>query len=206
MIEAKIAWADTTTGIFLGMPNANTREFLQGHPADVAPLLLGWRLATQMDGVLTEVVIEEVEAYASAADAASHSHRGPTMRNKPMYGPPGTLYVYLNYGMHYLMNVIVGLEGTPHAVLLRGGTPLKGIEEMQRRRGRSDSLTSGPGRLTQALGVTLAHNDTSTLSGPVRLLPPLAEGFVPYLSTPRIGISKATELPWRFLALESGQD
>lgn len=203
---ARIAWVDTTTGIFLGMPTANTREFLQGHPADVAPLLLGWRLATQIDGVLTEVVIDEVEAYASDADAASHSHRGPTMRNKPMYGPPGTLYVYLNYGMHYLMNVVVGLEETPHAVLLRGGTPLTGIEEMQRRRGRADSLTSGPGRLTQALGVTLAHNDTSTLSGPVRLLPPLADSFVPYLSTPRIGISKATKLPWRFLALESDQD
>lgn len=206
MIEARIAWVDTTTGIFLGMPHANTPKFLEGHPAEVAPLLLGWRVATKIDGILTEVVIDEVEAYASTEDAASHSHRGPTTRNKPMYGPPGTLYVYLNYGMHYLMNVVVGLEETPHAVLLRGGTPLKGIEEMKRRRGRSDSLTGGPGRLTQALGVTHAHNDTSLFSGPVRLLPPLADGFVPYLSAPRIGISRATELAWRFLALESDQD
>ena len=122
-----------------------------------------------------------------------------------MYGPPGTLYVYLNYGMHHLMNVVVGTEETPHAVLLRGGTPLEGVEEMERRRGRHESLTVGPGRLTQALGVTLAHNDTSLLSGPVRLLPPLVDGFVPYLSTPRIGISKATDLPWRFLALETDQ-
>ena len=114
-----------------------------------------------------------------------------------MYGEPGTLYVYLNYGIHFLMNVVVGPPGTPHAVLLRGGTPTVGLNTMQARRGRSTDTANGPGKLTQALGVTLAHNATSLLDGPVHLLSPLSPAR-PYVETKRIGISKATNFLWRY--------
>ncbi len=172
-------------------------ELLSEYVTDVAPQLLGYRVRTGFGGAETEVIISEVEAYASHEDPASHSFSGPTPRNQPMYGEPGTLYVYLNYGIHFLMNVVVGPPGTPHAVLLRGGTPTVGLNTMQARRGRSTDTANGPGKLTQALGVTLTHNATSLLDGPVRLLSPLSPAR-PYVATKRIGISKATNFLWRY--------
>lgn len=163
-----------------------------------APGLLGWRLRTELGGEPTEVVLNEVEAYAGFDDPASHAYRGETKRNRAMFGPPGTVYVYRSYGIHWCMNVVVGDTGTPHAVLLRGGHPSEGTEVMRRRRGRGDHLADGPGKLTQALGVSGEHDGSSVFEGPVQLLP--GDRAPQVISTPRIGISKAAERPWRYLA------
>lgn len=162
--------------------------------------LLGWRLRTEFDGLPTEVVLNEVEAYAGFDDPASHAYRGETPRNRSMFGPPGIWYVYRSYGIHWCMNAVIGEPGLPHAVLLRGGIPVEGIEIMEERRGRGDHLADGPGKLTQALGVTGEHDGTSLAHGPVRLL--RGENPVKVTATPRIGISTARERLWRFLALE----
>jgi DNA-3-methyladenine glycosylase len=164
---------------------------------EAAPLLLGRRLETRIDGVLTAVVLTEVEAYMGADDPASHAYRGPTDRNGAMFGPPGTLYVYRSYGIHWCMNVTCGSEGVPMAVLLRGGVIVDGHDEIERRRGRSDHLTDGPGKLCQALAVTGHDDGTSVLEGPIRLGDRVVDGEV--VTTPRIGISRATERPWRFV-------
>jgi DNA-3-methyladenine glycosylase len=172
---------------------------LQGSVLDVARRLLGMRLRTEIEHEPTEVTLTEVEAYAGTDDPASHAYRGRTRRNASMFGPPGTLYVYRSYGIHWCMNVVTGPPGLPHAVLLRGGRPSEGRAVMERRRGRSDHLADGPGKLTQALGVEGAMDGTSVVDGPVRLLPgePDATGIV--RATPRIGISHAVENPWRFV-------
>lgn len=175
-------------------------QLLEGDPVAVAPRLLGMRLRSRFGGVVTEVVLDEVEAYAGESDPASHTASGPTTRNRPMYGPPGTLYVYRSYGLHWCMNVVTLATGEPGAVLLRGGVPVRGSAEMARRRGRSDHLADGPGKLCAALGVTGVHNATSVLTGPVRLLD-RTEPAPPYTATPRIGISRAVDRPWRFVAV-----
>ena len=167
-----------------------------------AEQLLGWRLRTEFDGEATEVSLSEVEAYAGYDDPASHAFNGETKRNRSLFAPPGTLYVYLSYGIHWCMNVVVGDEGTPNAVLLRGGVPVVGADVMERRRGRADHLADGPGKLTQALGVTDAHDGSSLSDGPVLLTPAQPPDGWTILTTPRIGISKAVDRPWRF-ALES---
>lgn len=166
---------------------------------DAARALLGMRLRTRFADIVTEVALTEVEAYDGTNDPASHAYRGRTMRNAAMYGPPGTLYVYRSYGIHWCMNVVTGAEGDPAAVLLRGGEITAGRTEIERRRGRSDHLTDGPGKLTQALGVDGGHDGSSVLTGPVRLLSP-AHRVGTVTTTPRIGISKATDRPWRFVA------
>ncbi len=174
-------------------------ELLGGDVLDAARGLLGCRLRTCFDGAVTEVVLTEVEAYAGPDDPASHAYRGETKRNKAMFGPPGTLYVYKSYGIHWCMNVVVREEGMPHAVLLRGGTPVAGLDVMEQRRGRAEHLTDGPGKLAQALGVSGAEDGTSVLDGPVRLVP----GTPPLQieATPRIGITKAADRPWRFVGV-----
>lgn len=164
---------------------------------EAAPLLLGRRLETRFGGVTTAVALTEVEAYMGEDDPASHAHRGRTRRNGAMFGPPGTLYVYRSYGIHWCMNVTCGPEGVAMAVLLRGGIVLEGQGEIARRRGRGDQLTDGPGKLCQALGVTAEHDGTSVVAGPVRLGARVLEGEV--VTTPRIGITKAVERPWRFV-------
>ncbi len=173
---------------------------MRGPVLDVAPRLLGMRLRTDFRGEITEVVLTEVEAYAGELDPASHAYRGRTARNGAMFGPPGTLYVYRSYGLHWCMNIVTGDTGVPHAVLLRAGTPVEGIPVMQRRRGRTDHLSDGPGKLAAALGVTGEHDGASVLDGPVRLLPGDRE-VVDVLATPRIGISRAADRPWRFVAV-----
>lgn len=174
-------------------------EVLSGEVLEVAPRLLGMRLTTTIDAAVTTVVIDEVEAYAGELDPASHAFRGLTVRNRSMFGPAGTLYVYRSYGIHWCMNVVTGSEGVGHAVLIRGGVPEGGVASMVARRGRSDHLTDGPGKLTQALGVTGEHDGTSVLTGPVRLLPGEPVPLDEIVATPRIGITKAADNPWRFV-------
>jgi DNA-3-methyladenine glycosylase len=171
---------------------------LEGHVEKAARSLLGMRLRTEFGGRITEVLLTEVEAYGGSDDAASHAYRGPTDRNASMFGPPGTLYVYRSYGVHWCANVVAGAEGTGRAVLLRGGEPLEGKGVMQQRRGRTDQLTDGPGKLSQALGIDGSHDGLSLIDGPIRLLPRMTD--VPSIvATPRVGISKAKGRLWRFV-------
>lgn len=166
---------------------------------DAAVGLLGMRVRTDVAGRPTEVVLNEVEAYDGPNDPASHAFNGPTARNKTMFGPPGGLYVYRSYGIHWCMNVVTGRRGYPAAVLLRGGHVVEGEDVIIERRGRTDHLADGPGKLTEALGVTGEHDGLSLLDGQVRLLPALHQ-VVDVTATPRIGISKATDRKWRFVA------
>lgn len=161
--------------------------------------LLGWRLNSGEGGLTTEVVLTEVEAYGGSADPASHAYRGPTRRNASMFLEAGTLYVYRSYGMHWCANVVVGPAGDGAAVLLRGGLPTTGRSEMEARRGRSDHLTDGPGKLCQAMGIDGSHDGTSLVDGPIVLLPPVDERMSSVEATVRIGISKATDRLWRFI-------
>ena len=139
-----------------------------------------------------------MEAYAGLDDPASHAYRGRTKRNGALFEGPGTLYVYRSYGIHWCMNVVVGDEETPNAVLLRGGEPVEGQATMVRRRARDDHVADGPGKLTQALGVTGVDDGSDLSAGPVRLIPDEAPGRR-VVETPRIGISKAVDWPWRFI-------
>ncbi len=179
---------------------ADVAAFLSGDVFAVAQRLLGARIRTSFRGAVTEVMLTEVEAYAGADDPASHAYRGRTPRNAAMFGPPGLLYVYRSYGLHWCMNVVVGEEGLPHAVLLRGGEVTEGLGTIEHRRRRRDHLTNGPGKLCEALGVTGDHDGTSVLDGPVRLVPGSLPNGRRILATPRIGISKATDNPWRYVA------
>lgn len=176
---------------------------LSGTVEQVARRLLGHRLRTDFGG-RTAVVIEEVEAYGGADDPASHAYRGRTARNASMFGPAGTLYVYRSYGVHWCANVVTGTEGTGEAVLIRGGRVVEGMELVLARRGRRDHLTDGPGKLTQALGITGDHDGTSVLAGPVRLEEGPAPDPALVSRTPRIGISREAERPWRFV-VEGGR-
>ncbi len=176
------------------------RTLLSGPAPEVAPHLLGMRLRSEVGAVVTEVVLTEVEAYTED-DPASHSYRGRTDRNRTMFGRAGILYVYRSYGIHWCANVVTGPEGSGQAVLLRGGKVAEGRAEVVRRRGRSDHLTDGPGKLCQALGITGEHDGEDLLGeGPIRLLP--GRPAASYLATPRVGISRATEVRWRFVAVE----
>ncbi len=182
-----------------------TREFPRFllEPADLAaPQLLGWQLRSIVGGVLTEVTLVEVEAY-SPDDPASHAFKGIRPRNAAMFGPPGTLYVYRSYGIHWCANIVVGDEGTGAAVLVRAGRAVAGVDHMVNRRGRESDLVNGPGKLTQALAIDLSHNGIDLLSAdsPIRLTP--GEEPATIRATPRIGISKAIERPWRFLSASS---
>ncbi len=173
------------------------RDLLDRPAPEVAPLLLGAVLTTTIEGATTAVAIVEVEAYTST-DPASHSYRGPTRRNASMFGRPGTLYVYRAYGIHWCMNVTVGPDDDASAILLRAGVPLIGHEVMVQRRGRTDRLCDGPGKLSQALGVSGEHDGLDVLGeGPVRLE---AGRLLPHRRTPRVGITRATDRLWRWVA------
>jgi len=178
-------------------------RLLAGDVVAAARRLLGRRLRSEIGGIVCEVLLTEVEAYGGTEDPASHGFGGWTRRNASMFRSPGTLYVYRSYGIHWCLNAVAGAVGEPAAVLLRAGRPLVGEEEMRRRRGRSDHLCDGPGKLAQALGVTGEHDGTSLLEGPVRLLgdPPPGRRIV---AGPRVGISRAADRPWRFRMVEPG--
>lgn len=172
-------------------------ELLESDAVEAAPGLLGCLLISRVGGETTAIRISEVEAYRQD-DPASHSHRGITPRNRTMFGPAGRLYVYRSYGIHWCANVVTGPEGFGSAVLLRAGDPVEGVDVMIRRRGRSDHLTDGPGKLCQAMGIEGHHDGVDLLGdGPLILTP--GEPPKTIRSTPRIGISKATDVPWRFV-------
>lgn len=169
-------------------------ELVAGRPLDAAPALVGWTLL--VDGVGGRIV--EVEAY-EPDDPASHAYRGPTQRNATMFGPPGHLYVYRSYGIHWCANIACGPEGVGGGVLLRALEPIDGLSVMQRRRGTVDPglLCRGPGRLAQALGLDGTHDGAPLDRPPFELIPP--DDPVDVTATARIGISRAVERPWRFV-------
>ncbi len=145
-------------------------------------------------------LIVETEAYRPE-DPACHAYRGPTMRNRTMFGGPGLAYVYLSYGVHNLLNVVCEREGVGSAVLIRALRPLGGLELMRRRRGRESALCNGPGKLTQALGIDLSHDGHDLLSGGGLAISPGGPPEGEIVATTRIGITRGTELPWRYLIL-----
>jgi DNA-3-methyladenine glycosylase len=166
---------------------------LSGSPVEAARALIGATLT--VDGVGGIVV--ETEAY-DFDDPASHSVRGPTPRNRSMFGPPGTVYVYRSYGMHWCLNLACGPEGHGAAVLIRAIEPTLGIDAMHVRRPVAEPrlLCAGPGRVTAALGVTRDHDGRSIADPPFTL--EFAKTGMPLVAGPRIGISRATDLAWRF--------
>jgi DNA-3-methyladenine glycosylase len=153
----------------------------------------------------TSGVIVETEAYHDS-EPACHAFVGLTPRTRPLFGPPGYAYVYRSYGIHALLNAVSEPEGVGAAVLIRALEPLHGIDVMRSRRGidRIEGLCSGPGKLTRALGIELEHNGCDLTLGPVVFSePPAAWRHVEVQVDRRIGITKAAELPWRFLAVGS---
>jgi len=172
----------------------------------VAHELLGARLVRILDGVKLVGIISETEAYFGFDDLASHAKAGRTIRTAPMFGPPGHAYVYFTYGNHWMLNAVTEQEGFPAAVLIRAIQPIEGIEVMLERRSGRDTL--GPGKLTQALGITKSENNvnlTETGSG----LWIEAGQFIPEKSVTigvRVGLNKTPEpwlsKPWRFLVKE----
>jgi DNA-3-methyladenine glycosylase len=171
----------------------------------VARDLIGCTLL--FDGVGGRIV--ETEAYRED-DSASHSHRGRTARNAVMFGPPGRLYVYFTYGMHFCANLVCGPEGQGAAVLLRALEPRHGLDRMRRRRGTDDerALCSGPAKLSQALGIGRAQNGLEAWCEPLVVLPreatsPAGRGRRPSIvTTPRVGVN-GHPAPWRFVDADS---
>jgi DNA-3-methyladenine glycosylase len=172
----------------------------------VARELLGSRLVRILNGIKLVGLITETEAYFGFDDLASHAKAGRTIRTAPMFGPPGHAYVYFTYGNHWMLNAVTEQEGFPAAVLIRAIQPIEGIEVMMERRNGRDTL--GPGKLTQAMGITKSENNanlTETGSG----LWIEAEQFIPEKSVTigvRVGLNKTPEpwlsKPWRFLVKE----
>jgi len=170
------------------------RSFFARSVHEVAPDLIGVTLL--VDGVGGRIV--EVEAY-DQEDPASHGYRGQTPRTASMFGPGGHAYVYRSYGIHWCLNLVCGGEGVAEAALIRALEPTAGLDEQRRRRHTEDAraLCSGPGKLCQALGVTHEHDGLPLDRPPFRLRERLE---APEIATaPRIGITRATELSWRYL-------
>jgi DNA-3-methyladenine glycosylase len=175
------------------MPRRLGKSFFARSVHAVAPDLIGATLL--FDGV--GGVIVEVEAYHHT-DPAAHSYGGQTDRNAVMFGPPGYAYVYRSYGIHWCLNFVCEETGSASAVLIRALLPTEGLARMRRRRGRRDErdLCSGPGKLAEALGITGKHNGLPLDRAPFELSGRQTDLEV--LSGPRIGISKAVDLPWRY--------
>jgi len=173
--------------------SARIEAFFSRPPLAVAADLLGSRIGA--GSVVVELT--EVEAYAGEADPASHAYRGRTARNQVMYGPAGRVYVYFSYGMHHCVNLVCAAAGTPSAVLLRSGRLVSGVDVARsRRRAVADvSLARGPGNLTRTLGVGLEATGTTVWDGPLRWAP--AASARPFLAGPRVGVSRAADVPWR---------
>ena len=174
------------------------RGFFDRSVHDIAPELIGAVLLVEGTGG----VIVEVEAYHHN-DPAAHSYRGETARNAAMFGPPGHAYVYRSYGMHWCLNFVCEAEGSASAVLIRALQPSHGLDAMAARRGLEEprQLCSGPGKLAQALGITLAHNCLPLDRPPFALYRRVTAPEI--VTGPRIGITKAAELPWRYALRQS---
>jgi DNA-3-methyladenine glycosylase len=188
-----------------------SRDFFARPSVQVAPDLLGCVLEHRTAAGLVAVELTEVEAYAGEADPASHAYHGKTRRNAVMYGPPGHAYVYFTYGMHFCVNLVCLGEGSASAVLLRAGTVVEGEDLARARRARSvavvasKDLARGPARLCQALGIdrSLDGADVCVAGSPLRVRWPGARTTDrseerKIASGPRVGVSSAAEVPWRF--------
>jgi DNA-3-methyladenine glycosylase len=175
-------------------------RFFDAPANDVAPRLLGATLISRMGGRVTRGKIVEVEAYLGEKDPASHAFRGRRHRgNESLYGPPGTWYVYLSYGIHWCANLVCGPEGSGGAVLLRAVEPTGGFATMARRRvGRArEEWCSGPGKLCAALGITRQLDGLVIMDSAVRLDLSTTQD-APLVRGPRVGITRAKEWPLRF--------
>jgi len=187
-----------------------SRAFYNRPTLDVARDLIGKVLVRNRRGVVTSGAIVEVEAYVGESDPACHAAPGPTARNAPLYGPPGHAYVYLNYGIHCLVNVVTEADGWPGAVLIRALDPIDGIAVMRRRRARAmkgrrirrgadltdADLCRGPGNLTMAMGITLADNRIDLL-GDALYIEDRRRSVGEIVWGPRIGITVGVDSPWR---------
>jgi len=185
-----------------------TKAFYERDAVTVARDLIGCIFVRPLPEVTLAVRLVETEAYRGEQDPGSHGYRGMTPRTRPMFGPPGRLYVYFTYGMHWCVNVVCGPEGTCEAVLLRAGEPIEGLSLMrENRNGIADGrlVASGPARLAQALGIAKPHNGASLLRGGSffcatdERTDELRAG--PIAQTERIGlaIGRGDEIPWRFV-------
>jgi len=179
------------------------RDFYARSAVDLAPGLLGKRLVRELDGQLLVGRIVEVEAYLGGEDAASHAFRGPTPRNRSMFGPPGFAYVYLIYGVHYCLNIVTGPEGNGQAALIRALEPLAGVELMRANRGRvtERDLTNGPGKLCQALGIDKRLDGHDLCLGSGLWLEDAPAPDEPICAGPRVGVrgdDAALTRPWRY--------
>ena len=183
------------------MSEALGPEFFERSVHEVAQELIG---CTLMHGDCGGVIVE-TESY-ERDDPACHAYVGRTARNEVLFGPPGRAYVYLSYGIHSLRNAVAEPDGAAAAVLIRALEPTVGVEAMRQRRGRhrDQELCSGPGKLTEALGVGLSDNGASLSAPPFTVLPPEGAWRATGVTAgSRIGISKATERPWRFCATDN---
>jgi DNA-3-methyladenine glycosylase len=177
------------------------KDFFEDDALALAKKLLGCLLVHESADGVTAGVIVETEAY-SQEDAASHSCRGETARTKVMFGPGGYAYIYFTYGMHYCFNVVSGPASQGQGVLIRALEPVTGIEIMQRRRNKKNEkdLCSGPAKLVQAMGITKADYGTPLFEGKLFIKKSLNASIAPedILAGPRVGITKAVDMPWRF--------
>jgi DNA-3-methyladenine glycosylase len=186
-----------------GLTGSSTRDFFDRPSLEVAPELLGCVLEHETAAGLVAVEITEVEAYAGAADPASHAYRGRTQRNAVMFGPPGYAYVYFTYGMHFCVNLVCLPAGTAEAVLLRAGTVIAGEELARERRAssrRPADLASGPARLCVALDIdrSLDGADVCSQASALRVRITTARSERKISHGPRVGVSTGADVPWRF--------
>jgi DNA-3-methyladenine glycosylase len=183
-----------------------THSFYDRPTQIVAYELIGKILSFEQDGVLCQGKIVETEAYGGQADPASHAYRGKTPRNAVMFGPPGLSYVYFTYGNHHCFNIVTEPESVAGAVLIRALEPLKGIDVMRKRRAQKDArtLTSGPGKLTQAFGLTREHSGRDVTKAPLFLDENgMDSEIINIRATTRIGISRAKSAPLRFYLIDN---
>jgi DNA-3-methyladenine glycosylase len=167
----------------------------------VAPELLGWSLTHVTESGTVSVQLTEVEAYAGEQDPASHAFRGSTQRNAVMFGDAGYLYVYFSYGVHWCANIVCGPPGRASAVLLRAGRVVEGVGLARSRRGDlvgDAALARGPACLTQALGIDRSHNEVDLLGDGALMLKPGRVDGARVSAGPRVGVSVAAGVPWRF--------
>jgi DNA-3-methyladenine glycosylase len=173
-------------------------EILNLDSVEAAPLLLGWIICRRLPEGVVKLKIVETEAYHQN-DPASHSFSGLTKRTAPMFKQSGHIYVYFTYGMHYCLNLVTGPEGEGQAVLLRAGEPIEGMELMMKNRNTSkNNISNGPGKLAQAIGIKDTSLSGEKLNKSSIWLEPVADEQPKYITSKRIGISKAVDQPWRF--------